>query len=359
MNLGQKNNIHNSLSREEITRYSSTASEAEKHAIEEKAESSEFDSDALEGWSMPQMTGQSLKRLDKKFMRNRPFIKYSIGILSLGVMVVFLIVYLNKESDKMVSVQTTEKSKTLTYEPSDLLLPEDIEAMIELPKKEQISANTIRKDEVALKKEETFVPQSNIENLSQLPVKELEQSNELNQPLRETLFGKEIYLNSLKVLDYRAYRSKPTIQTKQIELGGTPANLSQSGTSQEEDPIWRTVDIPYIDYLEKTMDIFSKGNNKKAMARFEEILKSYPDDINSLFYGGLCYYNLREYSSAIASFQNCLDSKFTNFNEEAKWYLAKSLLADGQKEKARALFREIEKANGYYASQAKKILSTI
>jgi tetratricopeptide (TPR) repeat protein len=106
------------------------------------------------------------------------------------------------------------------------------------------------------------------------------------------------------------------------------------------------------------MEIFSKGNNKKALARFQIILDTYPDDVNANFYAGLCYYNLKEFSSAISSFAKCNDTKFTNFNEEAEWYTAKSYLANGQKAEAKTLFTQIANSNGYYVSQAKKIVSS-
>ena len=355
MSLGQNNTRRNNLSREDIERYRTSVDERYKNSIEQKAHTSDFEADALEGWSHPGMTGSSLRRLDKKFIRKGKLFKLSL-VLSAITFVIITSVLLTTKSKKELVNPPIQTSETATYEPSDLILPEKIDAMVELPKKEQISVKTIRNDFEANKKSEIDNPIQSMEEVNSLPVKEIEESTIPIQLVKETLFGKEIYLQDLKVLDYRAYRSKPTIQTKQIELTGTPANVSQTGTAIEEDPIWRTVDIPYIDYLSKTMEIFSKGNNKKAVARFEEILKSYPDDVNSLFYGGLCYYNLREYGLALNAFEKCLDSKYINFNEEAEWYQAKSYLANGQLEKGRSILRQIQQGGGYYAKQAEKLL---
>jgi tetratricopeptide (TPR) repeat protein len=229
-----------------------------------------------------------------------------------------------------------------------------------LPQKEQIQVKTIQRD-FEVQKQQTEVQNEKIETqaISNLPTKEIEESNVPNRTIKETLFGKEIYLSDLKVLDYRAYRSKPAIQTKQLELTGTPANQSEPGDTNEDEFTWKNVDVPYIDYLEKSMEIFSRGNNKKALARFEEIIKTYPDDINALFYAGLCFYNLREFDQAIASFEKCGDSKYTNFNEETEWYKAKSLLSSGNKDQARNLLIKIQNANSYYSTQAKKLLATL
>ena len=114
--------------------------------------------------------------------------------------------------------------------------------------------------------------------------------------------------------------------------------------------------MPYMDYLEKTIELFAKGQNKKALSRFAIILETYPDDLNANFYAGLCYYNLKEYTSASFSFSKCLDSKFLNFNEEAEWYMAKSFLAAGNVSEGKVILKKIKTDGGYYAKQAEKLL---
>jgi tetratricopeptide (TPR) repeat protein len=169
---------------------------------------------------------------------------------------------------------------------------------------------------------------------------------------RETFSCKEIYLHDLKLLDYRAYRSRPSVTTKQMVLTGTPANVGDAAINGDEEPEWKDVEIPYIDYLEKTMELFAKGYNKKALSRFQTILEAYPDDVNAGFYAGICYYNLKEYDQAERSLRICINSKYSNFYEEAEWYLAKNLLAQGNRDKGVELLRAISNAKGYYAKQA-------
>jgi tetratricopeptide (TPR) repeat protein len=194
--------------------------------------------------------------------------------------------------------------------------------------------------------------------IEDLPIKKIEEAKPETTIARETLFGKEIYLSDLKLLDYRAYRSRPKIATKQMILTGTPANVGDN-TPTETTTEWKDVDVPYIDYLEKTMDLFAKGQNKKALARFEVILDTYADDLNANFYAGLCYYNLNDFDLAVTAFSKCTDSKYTNFLEEAEWYIAKSHLAKGSTTLAIDLFTKIAKENGYYSAQAKKVLSSL
>lgn len=344
------------LSREDIERYRSTNDDSEKHSIEKKALENDFDTDALEGWNSLEEPSITLKRLDKKFKAKNTGFYWGIALLGITLLSLILIFTINDTRKKANKELLISEKTSLNVEQTDVSLPEKIEAMVELPKKEQIAINTIINDFTEQKADqEQSLP---IEEVDRLPITKIEDPKKEIALVKETMFGKEIYLYDLKLLDYRAYRSRPKITTKQMILTGTPANIGENSESVETTE-WKDVEIPYIDYLEKTMEIFSKGNNKKALSRFEVILETYADDVNANFYAGLCYYNLKEYSSAESSFDKCIDSKYSNFTEEAEWYKAKSLLAGGKKKEALDLFSKIVDANGYYAPQAKKILSTL
>jgi tetratricopeptide (TPR) repeat protein len=140
-----------------------------------------------------------------------------------------------------------------------------------------------------------------------------------------------------------------------MTLSGTPASMETS-TSQMEETEWKSSDVPYIDYLKKSQELFSRENYKKALTRYLTILETYPDDVNALFYSGLCYYNLKQYSDASLQFFGCLSSKYNNFNEEAEWFIAKSYQAEGETSKAASIFEMIVEKDGYYAGQAKEQL---
>jgi TolA-binding protein len=356
------NKQHSSnLSREQIHHYSSTRDEQVKHEIEKQALENDFDTDALEGWNELSAAGYSMKKLDTKFLKNYATLLWSIALIIPVIIIGVFLTYQASEKPLQSKIEKEQVNSSIKVEETDLIIPTEIEAFVELPKKEQIAIKTIIKDFNEQKNEsnETNNQSNNQVDVDRLPISQIDPSDNKTATIaKETAFGKEIYLHDMKLLDYRAYRSKPAIETKQMILTGTPANIGET-TTIEETTEWKNVDIPYIEYIDKTMEIFSKGNNKKALARFQIILDTYPDDVNANFYAGLCYYNLKEFSSAISSFAKCNDTKFTNFNEEAEWYTAKSYLANGQKAEAKALFTQIANSNGYYTAQAKKIVSSL
>ena len=352
MSSKQKYN-HGTLTREEINKYRSTSDPKLKNSIERKAANNDFDSDALEGWSESGLSMNTMKKMDQKFSGS--WILY-IAIMAVVMvpLVLVLLFFIMPQDDETV---TTEKKTAVNIkiEKTDLLIPEPIEALNELPLKEQIQVKQVIKDFQEQQQELRPTNQVNKEPIDELQTKPVDQAP-VPKPEKDLLFGKELFLKDLKVLDYRSYRSRPAISTEQLVLTGTPANIGEKEPANEEEFKWKTVEVPYIDYLEKTMELFSKGNNKKALTRFEEILNAYPDDLNAIFYAGLCYYNLKDYSRAAEYFENCQMNKFANFNEEAHWYNARSLLSNGETEKAQRILREIISQKGFYAKQAEKLL---
>jgi TolA-binding protein len=348
----KQNHSQDALTREDIRNYQTSTDQKLKNSIERKAASNDFDSDALEGWSESGVSLAAMKRLDRKFSRswNGYLAVVLLGILPISLLVLF---FFAQNKEQIVS-PAVEKVYEVQIEKTDILVPEIIESMDELPAKEQIQLKQVIKDFQEQQNEVKPAPASP-ELVDQLPIKPIDQTIS-PKPEKELVFGKEIFLKDLKVIDYRSYRSKPTISTEQLTLSGTPADRGEKQSSTEEELTWKSVDVPYMDYLEKSMELFSRGNNKKALTRFEEILKAYPDDINALFYAGLCFYNLKEYHKAIEAFSKCQVNKFANFNEEAQWYHARSFLATGDKDKAKQLLREIIDAKGFYAKQAEKLL---
>ncbi len=357
MNSKNNNSKNSNLSREEINKYRETQNESEKFSIELKSMENDFDLDALEGWSNSKRGLELMSKLDGKFKRkfNYKNTLYTIGIILISIISIYLFYSPSKTITSHQNNQVTSISKK-NIEKTDLLIPENIYQMVELPEKRQIKIEFIQND-LKSNRNEHKVKESQIEpklNIEELPITEVEK---IQVPLnleRNQEFGKEIYLHDVKLVDYRAYRSKPQIKTKLLLLNGTPASQENQYSAVNDANEWKTIEVPYIEYIDKTISLFAKGNNKKALTRLEQILVTYPDDINANFYSALCYYNLNEFEKAISSFEKCLNSGFNNFNEEAEWYLAKSLRSNGDDEKAKILFDKIEKSNSYYSKQKNK-----
>lgn len=343
------------LTREELDSYRVSVDGKVKHVIEKKSLEDEFNSDALDGWSESPAGTSSMKSLDKKFTKSSNSNLVKSAVLTASIIVfVFIFNSYSKNKTTSPSSQKTADQKTIVIEKTDVLLPIKIEELKEIPKKDQIHIHTIQKEYQIREEQKNEIPKSEKIHIDQLPLKAVHETEKHSGTviLKNQSFGIEIYLEDLKLIDYRKYRSRPTVTTKQAEIIGTPASQENKAVKEEDLTNWKNVEIPYIEYIDKTIGIFAKGNLKKALSRFEVVLNCYPTDVNANFYGGLCYFNLGEYDKTILTLEKCLQSDFNNFNEEAEWYIAKSYSAKGNLIKAKELFRMIAANGGYYSKQA-------
>lgn len=355
--MNSTNKHRKSLSREDIPNYLSSKDERLKHSIEQQSLENDFDADALEGWKSTNTPIQSMKRLDKKFMPKSNF--FLLLSIAAGILIFSVAFFISRENPSSPSIaEASNESVQITFEKTDVTIPEEIDSLEPLPKKQSIRPTAIKEEfkEKVSTQENIDLTKKNIAselNISNIPLIKIDRPN---IPKVVTNFtAKEIYLSDLKLVDYRAYRSRPSIKTETMTLSGTPASMEASSSNIEETE-WKTSDVPYIDYLKKTQELFSRENYKKALTRYLTILETYPDDVNALFYSGLCYYNLKQYSDASLQFFGCLSSKYNNFNEEAEWFVAKSYQAEGETSKAASIFEMIVEKDGYYAGQAREQL---
>lgn len=355
--MNSRNKHSNQLSREDVIKYTSTDDERIKHSIERNSSLDNFDNDALEGWSEHPNAFPHLKKTDAKFGTTSKLLLITtvIGVLiAIGTFIL-----LSDFSTPEKPITANDETVRLTIEQSDIVLPESIDSMQSLPNPQLIKPKAIQKE---FKQKESTpetrkLTQNNNESdikVSDLPLIKIDQPQKPSVTINNT--AKEIYVSDLKLVDYRQYRNRPVIPTKTFVLSGVPANQESSERTSAETEM-STLEIPYYDYIKKTQAQFAKENYKGALTRYLTILETYPDDLNALFYSGLCYYNLKQYSSASQQFYECTIGKYNNFNEEAEWYLAKSYSSLGEYEKANAIYELIISKNGYYAQQAKKLIT--
>lgn len=365
MSSGRLHNIFGKkgrLDRDDIQQYSQTSDPKLKNAIEQKASADAFGEDALEGWEALGYDTSAMQSLDKKFSPKSNSGWYITGV-ALTIVIVSVLVFnsLNTtptttttaQTDTTETIQPTSEEQEIILDESDVFLPEPIEQMSNAPKAEQVNPEVIIDDfkEIeAIRIEEPPVP------VATLPIIDIDlESAEDRKIIRAHEWAKEIYLHDLKLVDYRNYRSKPKIRTRQLTLTGTPASQETQfadSSDFEQDPTWRDVDVPYIDFIDKSMRIFGRGNYKKALLRYETVLKTYPADVNANFYAGVCLFNLGEHQLAIEHFDACVNGPYANFDEEAVWMKALSYEHLGRRNEARSLFKKIASEEGFYADQA-------
>ena len=353
--MKHKSIYHSQLTREQVDAYRN-GDNLTRRKVEGSLNDS-FDQDALDGWEESGLTTNVMhQRLDKRFGYSNKGL-YLIGGVTAVVITTTVLLISSFQTEK----NTPAKKVQLSVEHSDAVMPESIDTLIELPKSEQISIVSIKNTQQDINTQPEMAPVATIDELPQIVLEPLK----LEEPVQETKVStqknaKEIYLHDLKLIDYSQYRSRPVIPTERIVMTGTPADQEEKTNPEAESTTTITkVDIPYMDYIDKTMAFVSKGKWKQSLQRLQIVLETYPDDVNAHFYAGLCLYNLQQYEEAKTHFATCLQLNFSNFNEEASWHLAQSFLANGEKNSAKELLVAIRDQKGYYSKQAEKLLKGI
>ena len=123
--------------------------------------------------------------------------------------------------------------------------------------------------------------------------------------------------------------------------------------------IEQTVQVGYLDYLEETIYYFSKDKYKNALKRINIISKQYKHDLNALFYGGLCYYNLGNHNKALNQFDLIINLGDGPFTQEAYWYKAKTEIQLENIKSAKKTLKYIITQNGFYSKQAIELVNTL
>jgi tetratricopeptide (TPR) repeat protein len=163
------------------------------------------------------------------------------------------------------------------------------------------------------------------------------------------------YMQDLLVIDY----SDTLFTGEKLKplLTGVPAlyeNKEKAGNNQVKNLQTNTF-VKLDDYLEllnRPLQFLVKKKYEKALKGFNELLEKDIEDQNALFYGGLAYFNLAEYSNALVSFEKLKQIKNPLFEEDADWLLVKVYQGLGLSNKAMKLLETIAQSNSFYRDQA-------
>jgi tetratricopeptide (TPR) repeat protein len=162
-----------------------------------------------------------------------------------------------------------------------------------------------------------------------------------------------LFLHDLKVVHpQELYANVPA-------LGDDPANVlaryTDSSTQRTDRAEQRRVQ--YIAFMEDALGKFVRNDHKGCLEELRFLLQQYPDDVNALFYAGLCSYNLGMNERARSFLHRAATHSIDVFDEEATWYHALSLEQLGETEAAQGSFARIVARNGFYAQRAQERLS--
>lgn len=157
-----------------------------------------------------------------------------------------------------------------------------------------------------------------------------------------------VFLHDLKLVHPRELCSADPVLA--LADAGVSARYADAATQQHAGGEARL--MPYLDFMDGALQRFARNDHKGCLDDLRFVLGQYPDDVNALFYAGLCCHNLGLHARARALLQRAAVHPVDVFDEEAAWYHALTLEKLGEREAAREAFGRIAAGGGFYAEQA-------
>lgn len=362
------------LSKKEIRDYSiGQLSEEEKRAIEEKMLDNEFEQEAMEGFESNPNAIEDFNSVEKKinsqidisgklWKSHYTIILVTVCILSGAVFTIDQLMDKEKTITKKQTIENPDiesKSQPLVKELSD----QDIDKASMLPADEMVDASEIVLSTPITIDNETnnnaFEMESEVEEIIKMKSIEAVKINTTislnNEPVSISNISVK-YIKELLTVNYKELHTEK-ITTTEFELSGLPASAENKSSETIGDVQTIIKEIFYDDYLLEAMTLFRNNNFKAALKKYKVILEQYPKDLNALFYGALCYYNINQLNSAIAHFNSCIEHKYNTFYEEANWYKAISLFEKKDKSACIEILNKIIQGKGFYTKRAEELMS--
>lgn len=180
---------------------------------------------------------------------------------------------------------------------------------------------------------------------------ELELSYSPNAPYR--------FIHNLKVTGFQDYYFN-----KQFYAPATKGNLMACYTNsvelQKSKSALKNYQLTFLhEWLADGLNYFNQKNYTTASYYFSELLKQNADDVNALFYAGLCNYHFGYYNAAILNFNSVISHKNNNFLLEADYYKALSLIGNEQYNEGKLLLNKISEEGNFYAKPATQLLEKL
>ena len=356
----------------QLTRYfNGEMTGEEMHELEKLALSDSFLKDAMDGYAEnPQAIQYFNQTLSGRF--NSRFKYWTIAVLSIALLVMTGL-FFNQHSKLPQQEYITEgrlpiaekNEQIKTENTSEIeVLPAAIETLRTIQVAEQINTKRVKED-FAINDTYHAEAEEENDNIVLIDPNNLLVDEELPEIIVAKKTQKKVvypyrYFYDMAVVDYGRFENREKLIHKTVyTLSGVDASFESESARNNQELVVKTVQVGYLTYLEETLYYFSKDRYKNALKRLNIISSHFKNDLNAMFYGGLCYYNLGEFDTALQEFNAILSLKQGPFTEEAQWYKAKTLLKLERNRAAKKLLAEIILVNGYYAEQAKELMAKL
>ncbi|MGI8893592.1 MAG: tetratricopeptide repeat protein [Bacteroidia bacterium] len=165
------------------------------------------------------------------------------------------------------------------------------------------------------------------------------------------------FIHDLKIINYSEKVINETLLEPEIKH--TEAQFASPEEKQKQVSVDKAIITSYKEKVTPALKAYSDKNYTASITLSNNLLKENPSDINALFYSGMSYYYLNNYTEATKLFSVLSQNNDNIFYEEAIFYLAVCQLNLNNKTKARNLFKEVVELNSFYKARALEQLNNL
>jgi hypothetical protein len=346
------------ISREELLAYvHGQLTPARQHAVEKELERDPLLREALEGLSMPQATA-GLAALDGARPRGgghgwlRPLLALPLVLLLMAGWLVLSPLLEQGAPDGGAATTTSTDVPADPFagtEPTPPLEDAEIMAAEEQPGPMLIGHGADERHTLAMRPAAPVEREQPVERLSPTEPAVVNGTGDAARPARPRKASRQlVYLHDLKLLHpSEMYANEVRINEDPRHI---PARHADRPAMEREG--YARITMAYLPFLDEALSKFVAHDHKGALADLRFLLEQYPDDVNALFYAGLCSYNLGLYERARSYLARAATHPMDIFDEEAEWYHALTLERLGDEEAAQRAFAGIAFRGGFYAAKA-------
>jgi tetratricopeptide (TPR) repeat protein len=289
------------------------------------------------------------RRMDLNFTTSIYLGMYGILLSTILVVVSIIFLVLPNSNSQPIRIKSPETKNK--FDTPVTVLPESSSNSKILKSSE---ATELRTENFVLKRKVNSKKESDTKFESEIPVYlEPLKIQTISTGTNETdLRTNEIYnapvydILGFKITNYDAYYFK----------SGNPFLITSKGKSAPEGETkdWHENDrsLTTVEVLKDALSFLSTTNYGDCLSALELLQELNPNDVNSLFYSGLCFHFLGKHQLALGFFSKVENHSNNVFHQEASFYSAVSYFEMKDFETARQLFEAIVRKKGFYASRA-------
>lgn len=347
---------HGSLTQEQLRAYAEGLLEdAERHEVELHMEADPLIRDAVEGMQMSGAVA-GLRALDKarpnvKGPKYWPYLTGAVLVLAfIGIMR-----WSSPTPDPthnipaLVVNDTTKLDGTFT-EKAIQMTDQEVSAAIELPESLHIGHAATDRHAEEMRTEALDREVQHVDRLeNRTPTLDSAQTSNISTPIHPRKHSLQLmYLHDLKLVDpSELYTNDPVLTDGPEHL---TADLPDETAREKHTEQQRY--LRYTPFMDIAMAKFARNDHRGCLEELRFLLTQYPNDVNALFYAGLCCYNLGLYDKAEKFLERAATHPISVFDEEAVWYHALAMERNGKKAEALVIFQRIAAQGGFYSERA-------